>query len=118
VEVSQTSKQRVPGVYPEGRLVTRDLKQRLAQLHHGDHVCSFYKSPDEELALAVSWISEGLSRGEGGICVTGGRSAEEFSRALAAAGVDVEKERRYGSLLFVSKWNWRIEGGFNARLMG
>jgi hypothetical protein len=93
------------------------LSDHLAGLHHGLHVCSFHKSLDESLALASAWIKEGVDRGETGICVAGDRAYDDFVQAIAEAGVDAARERERGSILFVTKWDWRHEGVFDTRLM-
>src|SRR5579885_428109 len=56
----------------------------------GDHVCTLFSSPEEQLRAAVEYIRGGLSRGERCLWVSCERSVAEFREALKKAGIDVK----------------------------
>jgi hypothetical protein len=41
-----------------------DLKEQLAKLKQGDHICLIYETTAEQLAAVITFIIEGLARGE------------------------------------------------------
>jgi PAS domain S-box-containing protein len=73
--------------------MTTELELQLTQLKHGDHVCPIYESKAEQLAAAVPFIKQGLARNERCLLIVDDRTAEEIAEALAAAGLDVARER-------------------------
>jgi hypothetical protein len=44
------------------------------------------------------------------VYVADDRTEEDITKALRSAGVDVEGERERGALIFLSKWQWRLQG--------
>ncbi len=77
----------------------------------GDHVCTLFSSPEEQLRAAVEYIRGGLSRGERCLWVSCERSVAEFREALKKAGIDVKAEEQRGALLVVSKNEGHLKGG-------
>ena len=41
-----------------------ELKRQLSQLKQGDHICLIYETPAEQLAAVVTFIVDGLTRGD------------------------------------------------------
>ena len=77
----------------------------------GDHVCSLYLTPEEQLAAAVEYIRGGLSRGERCFYVCCEHTLDEFRTALRKGGIDVEAEEARGALLLKTKNDGHLEGG-------
>ena len=70
----------------------------------GDHVCVAYDSPDEQLAVAVTFIADGLRRNERCLYAADSRdSLDAFRAALSAAGIDAAEAEQRGSLLLMTK---------------
>jgi hypothetical protein len=86
----------------------------------GDHVCTLFSSPEEQLAAAVEYIEQGLVRGERCLYVCGEHTLEGFRQALAEAGIDVAQEEERGALVLLTKEHAHLAGGsFSpARMIG
>lgn len=84
----------------------------------GDHVCTLFSSPDEQLAAATDYIRQGLSRGERCLYVCGEQTPAEFRAALVAAGIDVSHHEERGALVLLTKETGHLTGGsFSASRM-
>lgn len=77
----------------------------------GDHVCTLYTTPEEQLTAAIEYIRGGLMRGERCLYVCCEHSIEDFRSALTAAGIDVEGEEKRGALLLLTKQEGHLKGG-------
>ena len=84
----------------------------------GDHVCTLFSSPDEQLAAATDYIRQGLARGEQCLYVCGEQTPAGFRAALSAAGIDVHRHEERGALVLLTKETGHLQGGsFNASRM-
>lgn len=84
----------------------------------GDHVCTLFSSPEEQLAAAIDYIRQGLARSERCLYVCGEQTPAEFRRALAAAGIDAIREEQRRSLILLTKETGHLTGGtFSASKM-
>ncbi len=79
--------------------------------HQGDHVCTLFTSPEEQLAAAVEYISAGLKRGERCLYVCCEHGVPEFRQALTEAGIDVAAEEKRNALVLLSKHDGHLKGG-------
>jgi len=79
--------------------------------HEGDHVCTLFSSPEEQLRAAVEYIGGGLSRGERCLYVCCEHPLEKFREALTQAGIDVKAAEARGALLLLSKNDGHLKGG-------
>jgi hypothetical protein len=79
--------------------------------HEGDHVCTLFASPEEQLQAAVEYICGGLSRGERCLYICCERPLDEFRASLKAAGIDVEAEEARGALVLLTKHDGHLKGG-------
>lgn len=77
----------------------------------GDHICTLYTSPEEQLAAAIEYVKGGLERGERCLYVCGEHSPDEFRAALQNAGIDIAAEERRGALLLMTKHDAHLNGG-------
>jgi PAS domain S-box-containing protein len=75
-----------------------------------DHVCLVYDDPSDQFPVLVPYMREGLRRGERCVWVVDDLSPEEARRALAKAGVDVERHLEQGSLRLWTRREWRPKG--------
>jgi PAS domain S-box-containing protein len=91
--------------------MTTELERQLSDLKQGDHLCPIYEGMVEQMAAAVPFIKEGLSRGERCLYVTDDRNAEAVAQALTAGGVDVAHERERGALWLPTKWETYLKPG-------
>jgi hypothetical protein len=84
----------------------------------GDHVCTLFTSPEEQLSAAIEYITQGLARGERCLYVCGEQTPSEFREALQRAGIDVAAEEQRGALVLLTKETGHLKGGtFNASRM-
>jgi hypothetical protein len=65
----------------------------------GDHVCTLFSSPEEQVNAAVDYIRGGLARGERCLYVCGEHTPEAFRARVRAAGIDTAVEEKRGALL-------------------
>lgn len=79
--------------------------------HQGDHVCTLFTTPEEQLQAAVEYIRGGLGRGERCLYVCCERELNEFRAALKQAGIDVEREEARGALVLLTKHDGHLKGG-------
>ncbi len=68
----------------------------------GDHIVFIYEDTAELTAFAAPFIKEGLGRGERCLYVFDDLELAEVTEALAAGGVDVNREIQRGALLLMS----------------
>src|SRR6476469_3780487 len=84
----------------------------------GDHVCTLFSSPEEQLGAATDYIRQGLERGERCLYVCGEQTPADFRDALRAAGIDVGRQEARGALVLLTKETGHLTGGsFNAARM-
>lgn len=86
----------------------------------GDHVCTLFSSPEEQLAAAVEYIRQGLESRERCLYVCGEQTPDEFRDALRAAGIDVHGAEARGALVLLTKETGHLKGGSfgAARMIG
>lgn len=77
----------------------------------GDHVCTLYQTPEEQLAAAVQYIREGLSNGERCLYICCEHDVDAFRAALRDRGIDVDGEEKRGALLLRTKHDGHLDGG-------
>ncbi len=87
-----------------------EVERQLALLKPGDHICPIYSSIVEQMAVAVPFVRDGLSRGDRCIYVSDG-AVKGFVEALDAAGIDVARECDRGRLLLLTKSDSYLLGG-------
>lgn len=87
------------------------MASRRLVYQQGDHICTVYLSPEEQLAAAVEYLKGGLERGERALYVCGEHTPAQLRDALAAAGIDVAAEEKRGALVLITKHEGHLEGG-------
>ena len=73
-----------------------ELEQQLTKLKQGDHICLIYEDTAEQMAGAVLFLKEGLSRGERCVYIADDRTVEAIAQALAAASGTAAEGPVYG----------------------
>lgn len=87
------------------------MASRRLVYQQGDHVCTLYASPQEQLAAAIEYIRGGLARGERCLYVCGEHTPQELRAALLDSGIDVAAEEARGALVLVTKHEAHLKGG-------
>lgn len=77
----------------------------------GDHVCTLFSSPDEQIHAASDYIRGGLARGERCLYTCGEHTPGAFRGSLRAAGIDTAAEEKRGSLILITKPEGHLKGG-------
>jgi PAS domain S-box-containing protein len=85
-----------------GLPMKNELGRQLARLWYGDHLCLTHETVAEQLTTAATFLRVGLERGERCLFVGDEGNAQAVMEALAAAGVDVLRERGRGALQAVT----------------
>jgi PAS domain S-box-containing protein len=88
------------------------LRQELAKLKYGDHICLIYENTAEQLAAVVAFTIEGLTRGDRCVhIIDDPTKIDEVAEALKAAGVDFSHEQQRGSLRFLHSKDTYLRAG-------
>ena len=87
-------------------MTPRVLKQELGDLRAGDHILSVYESVTDLAAFVVPFIAQGRARGDQILYVTDDLRLSEVTQALAAGGVDVNREIERGGMGFLTAQEW------------
>jgi signal transduction histidine kinase len=87
------------------------LRDRLATLDHGSHLCLVYTSAAEQMRAAVPFIAGGLARGECCTYIVDEHTAAEMRELLGTGGVDVDAEVERGALVIASQRETYLRGG-------
>jgi hypothetical protein len=87
------------------------MASRRLVYQQGDHICTLYTTPEEQLKAAVEYIKAGLGRGEQCLYVCGEHTPEQLRVALESAGIDVKFEEKRGALILVTKRDAHLKGG-------
>jgi DcmR-like sensory protein len=86
----------------------------------GDHVCTLFSSPEEQMSAAIEYVQQGLDRRERCLYVCSEQTPAEFRTALERAGIDVSREEERGALVLLTKETAHLAGGTfkAARMIG
>ena len=84
---------------------------RRSGYQQGDHVCSLFLAPEDQLRTAVEYIKGGFARRERCLYVCCEHPVDQFRDALRAGGIDVDREERRGALVIVTKQEGHLKTG-------
>src|SRR5690242_13381152 len=87
------------------------MSSRRLVYQQGDHICTLYSSPEEQLKAAVEYIKSGLGRGERCLYVCGEHTPKQLRMALRLAGIDVKSQEQRGALILITKRDAHLKGG-------
>ncbi|HZY30019.1 MAG TPA: PAS domain S-box protein, partial [Candidatus Methylomirabilis sp.] len=88
-----------------------DLERQITELKPGHHLCLIYEDVAQQMAAIVPFVRTGLARGERCLYIADHSTTREVAAALAAAGVDVQRERERGALVLLTKRETYLRGG-------
>ncbi|WP_235216663.1 MEDS domain-containing protein [Archangium violaceum] len=100
-----------PPVLLEAGAAVGETARQLTRLGRGDHVCLVYERPEEHVAALVPYIRQGLERGERCVYVVDEHGVGEVAATLRAHGVETERARARGALVFLSQREAFLRGG-------
>lgn len=82
------------------------------EFHQGQHICALYDTVDEQIAVAVAYVADGLRRRERCLYVTGTEALlDAFRAGLAAEDIDVADAERRTALILRTSDQAHLEGG-------
>jgi MEDS: MEthanogen/methylotroph, DcmR Sensory domain len=81
----------------------------------GDHVCTLFSEPKEQLQAAIEYIKGGLERNERCLYVCGETTPDELRAVLRDSGVDVAAAQKRGALVLITKHEGHLKGGSFSR---
>ena len=87
------------------------LLYRLKQLKPHDHLCSAYRTRQEQFETAIPFIGIGLERGEKCVYVTDVNTPDQILAAVRKRGIDVESAVRSGALVVATKQETYLQSG-------
>ncbi|WP_375769037.1 MEDS domain-containing protein [Archangium gephyra] len=100
-----------PPVLLEAGAAVGETARQLKRLGLGDHVCLVYERPEEQVVAMVPYVRQGLERGERCVYVVDEHSVDDVAAVLEAHGVEVERERARGALVFLTQREVFLRGG-------
>jgi hypothetical protein len=83
---------------------------------HGAHVCHLFEDSNEQKALVLPFLLEGLRLGESCLYITGRQSIDDWYLELQAYGIDVQRERQREALEVVTGAEYRRPQGFTSTI--
>ncbi|AKI98543.1 signal transduction histidine kinase [Archangium gephyra] len=107
-----------PPVLLEAGAAVGETARQLTRLGLGDHVCLVYERMADHVAALVPYMRQGLERGERCVYVVDAHGVEDVAVVLEAHGVEVERERARGALVFLTQRETFLrEGRFEPEAM-
>jgi hypothetical protein len=88
---------------PESAIFCSVVYEPRFRYAHGDHACVFYRSEDTRAEVMLSFMIEGLRKGEKCLCAETLQMQKRLKHELRAADFDVEKEIASGALEFLTE---------------
>ncbi len=88
-----------------------DLGKRMRTLGSGDHLCSIYRTEEENRALLTPFLREGLERGEKVVFILYTHSADEMMNYLGAENLAIESYLNKGQFNIFSAKEAYLRGG-------
>jgi chemotaxis family two-component system sensor kinase Cph1 len=98
------------GTAPASRPVARPIGGM--GFRQGDHICAVYDTREEQLAVAVSFISDGLRGGDRCLYAADSEDAlKRFAEELEKVGLNAAGEQARGALLLLTKAQAHLVNG-------
>ncbi len=85
--------------------------REVSSLRQGDHVCTVYESPEQQLRVIAQYIKAGLDGGERCLYIVDDRSTDDVLDALHAAGADPATTRDSRRLILLTKRETYLQRG-------
>lgn len=91
----------------------KNVGEAISRLQQGDHLCSIYRTQDEQFAVVVPFIQQGLEQcNEACLYIVDECTAHEVKEKLRQAGVDVAGALQSGQLRLLSKQDTYTRKGY------
>jgi hypothetical protein len=100
-----------PSLHGVARVQSAAVHERIRTLEQGQHLCLLYEHVDEQLAISVTYLTEGLRRGERCLFASDPATFTALRGAIASGGIDVDAQIRHGALLLLTKEQAHLRGG-------
>jgi hypothetical protein len=82
----------------------------------GAHVCHLFEDTNEQKAVVLPFLFEGLRQGESCLYITGRQSVDDWYLELQAHGIDVQRERQRNALEVITGAEYRRPEGFTSTI--
>ncbi len=83
----------------------------VVSFRHGDHICSFYRDEQEQMAIAAPFVRIGLLTGERWLCVLPRFQTELLLAAREVSGINPTEEISRGALVLSTPEEAYLKGG-------
>ncbi len=79
-----------------------DVLPAIHDMKPGDHYCGIYRTDDDQRAITIDFVRDGVARGEKMLYIVNVQSAEHLRATLAEAGIDVDTLVEKGQLVILT----------------
>ncbi len=83
----------------------------ISDITPGEHLCCMYLTDEEHRDIVVSFIRDGLQRGDKVVYITDSSTQETVLHYLHQAGLDSDRYTQSGQLVFMSSWDTYLQEG-------
>ncbi|MFH1692545.1 MAG: MEDS domain-containing protein [Candidatus Omnitrophota bacterium] len=94
------------------RKAIQKFKDEFRRLPLGEHLCCIYGSKDEQFSMVIPYILIGLENHQRCIYIVDDRTIKEVMEAFAQAGVDIHKYIDSKQIIFLTRSDAYLKGGF------
>lgn len=94
------------------RVTSAELAKSIEGLKQGTHMCSIYRTREEQLSLIVPFVAQGLTNHEKCFYIVDESTREEIGAALKKSGIDIESHINRGDFVFLDKEDAYLRDGF------
>jgi hypothetical protein len=92
------------------------LSEKQFRLDRGAHVCHLFEDTNEQKAVVLPFLLEGLRQGDACLYITGRQPVDDWYFELQAFGVDVQRERERNALEVITGAEYRRPQEFTSVL--
>ena len=82
--------------------MTTSVLPAIHEMKRGDHYCGIYRTDEDQRAIIIDFVRDGVARGEKMIYIVNVQSAEQLRATLAAAGIAAEALVDKGQLVILT----------------
>ncbi len=92
-------------------MLTEEVHRFIENIEPTNHVVLFYDTPEAKNNIMFNFVSDGLQKKKGVLCICSDEKPEQVRRGMMSFGIDVERAEKRGSLTIRSYDGWYIENG-------
>jgi hypothetical protein len=82
--------------------MTQSVLPSIARMQPGDHYCGIYRTDEDQRALTIDFVRDGVNRNEKMFYLVNVQSAEDLRATLKEAGVDADTLIKSGQLVIMT----------------